>query len=222
MYKEFFKMIKRNKANNTIVIDGVVGVGKTTLMDLLSEELGYDKFLEPVVDNPILDKFYHDRKRYAFTLQIFFLNRRFKMLKEAAQIKQQTLMDRSIYGDVIFAKLLNYNQEMDDPEFDIYMELLANMLDHIEPPKLMIYLKIDTDRAIERIKARGRDFEQVVEREYWQNLNKEYNEYFSEYNLSPLLVIDAAKYDLVSNESDKKAVVELIKAELNKINQSKK
>lgn len=214
MYKEFFSMVKKNKSNNAIVIDGVVGVGKTTLMDLLHKELGHEKFIEPVVDNPILDKFYHDRKRHAFPLQIYFLNRRFKMLKEAALIKEPTLMDRSIYGDIIFAKLLNKNKEMDDDEFNLYMELLANMLDHIEAPKLMIYLEIDTDSAIKRIHSRGRDFEQIVEKEYWDNLNKEYKDYFKEYNLSPLTVIDASKYDLVNSEKDKKHIVNLIKTKL--------
>ncbi len=217
MYKEFFAMIKKNNFNEAIVIDGVVGVGKTTLMDLVSQKLGYQKFLEPVVDNPILDKFYHDRTRYAFTLQIFFLNRRFKMLKDAAKIKEKTIMDRSIYGDVIFAKLLRDNNEMSQSEFAIYMELLANMLDHIEAPKLMVYLKIDTDSAIERIKNRGRDFEQIVEREYWENLNKEYNDYFDNYNLSPLLVIDASKYDMVNNAEDRKHIISLIEEEIFKI-----
>lgn len=210
-------MIKKNKFNEAIVIDGVVGVGKTTLMDLVSSELGYQKFLEPVVDNPILDKFYHNRKRYAFTLQIFFLNKRFKMLKDAAKIKAKTVMDRSIYGDLIFAKLLNKNKEMSNAEFDIYTELLANMLDHVDAPKLMIYLKIDTDNAIKRIKNRGRDFEQIVEREYWENLNKEYNEYFENYNLSPLLVIDASKYDMVNNLDDRKYIIKLISDEIAKI-----
>lgn len=217
MYKEFFEMIKKNKPNNTIVIDGVVGVGKTTLMNLLNVELGYQEFLEPVIDNPILDKFYHDRRRYAFTLQIFFLNRRFKMLKDSSKLDEITLMDRSIYGDVIFAKLLNKNKEMDDAEFAIYMELLTNMLDHIEAPKLMIYLKTDTDTAIKRIQERGRDYEQIVEREYWENLNKQYDQYFQEYNLSPLLLIDASKYDMVNSEEDKEYIVNLVKDEMNKI-----
>ena len=210
-------MIKKNGFNDAIVIDGVVGVGKTTLMDLVSENIGYQKFLEPVVDNPILDKFYSDRKRYAFTLPIFFPNTRLKIFTDAAKVKEKTIMDRSIYGDVIFAKLLNNNKEMSDDEFDIYMELLANMLDHIDAPKLMIYLKIDTDNAIKRIENRGRDFEQRVEREYWENLNKEYNDYFDNYNLSPLLVIDANKYDMVNNLDDQKQVLKLIEDEIAKI-----
>ena len=139
------------------------------------------------------------------------------MLKESSELDDITLMDRSIYGDVIFAKLLNYNQEMDDVEFGIYMELLTNMLDHIEAPKLMIYLKTDTDTAIKRIQERGRDFELIVEREYWENLNKQYEEYFEEYNLSPLLVIDASKYDMVNSEEDKNHIVNLVKKEMSKI-----
>lgn len=211
MYEEFFAMIKKNKPNNTIIIDGVVGVGKTSLMSLLHEEFGFEEFIEPVVDNPLLDKFYHDRTRYSFPLQIFFLNRRFRMLKEAEAMDNYTLMDRSIYGDVIFAKLLNENKEMADDEFALYVDLLTNMLDHIEAPRLMIYLKTSTEHAISRIQKRGRDYEQIVEYDYWNDLNREYTAYFDSYNLSPLLVIDAEKYDYVNNEDDKNAVIELVK-----------
>lgn len=208
-------MIKKNKPNETIVIDAVVGAGKTVYMEMLSKELNIPCFQEPVQDNPILDKFYHDRKRYSFPLQIYFLNRRFEMLKQAAKIGKPTLMDRSIYGDVIFAKLLHEEGNMDRDEFILYRDLLTNMLDHVEAPKLMIYLKIDTDSAIERIKKRGRDYEQIVERQYWENLNKEYESYFSEYNLSPLLVIDAAKYDIVGNPQDKEEILSIIKEKIN-------
>ena len=88
------------------------------------------------------------------------------------------------------------------------------MLDHVEAPKLMIYLEIDTDSAIKRINDRGRDYEQIVEREYWDNLNKEYQSYFKEYNLSPLLTIDASKYDLANNEDDRQYIVNLVKSKL--------
>src|SRR5690554_1873061 len=173
MYKEFFDMVKKNAPNEMIVVDGVVGSGKTTLMNILLEELGVEGFEEPVADNPILGKFYHDRKRYAFPLQIFFLNRRFRMLKEAQEKKVSSVMDRSIYGDVIFAKLLNDGGDMEKDEFELYQDLLTNMLDHIEAPKLMIYLRADVDTAMDRIEKRGRDYEQIVERDYWERLNRE-------------------------------------------------
>jgi len=214
MYKEFFDMVKKNAPNEMIVVDGVVGSGKTTLMNILKEELGVSGFEEPVTDNPILGKFYHDRKRYAFPLQIFFLNRRFRMLKEAQAKKVSSVMDRSIYGDVIFAKLLHDGGDMEKDEFDLYQDLLTNMLDHIEAPKLMIYLRADVDTAIDRIEKRGRDYEQIVERDYWERLNREYEAYFSAYNLSRLLIIEAKDYDIRDSEEDRKKVVQLVKEAL--------
>lgn len=204
-------MIKKNKPNETIVIDAVVGAGKTSYMEMLSEEMKIPCFQEPVQENPLLDKFYYDRKRYAFPLQIYFLNRRFEMLKQASESGEPSLMDRSIYGDMIFAKMLYEEGDMEKDEFILYRDLLTNMLDHVEAPKLMIYLKIDTDSAIERIKKRGRDYEQIVERDYWENLNKEYEDYFSNYSLSPLLVIEAAKYDIVGNLKDREKVLQIIR-----------
>ena len=204
-------MIKKNNPNELIIVDGVVGSGKTTFMNLLKEELSLPGFEEPVTDNPLLEKFYHDRKRYSFPLQVFFLNRRFRMLKDAGENLTASVMDRSIYGDVIFAKLLHEGGDMEKDEFDLYQELLVNMLDHIESPKLMIYLKCDVDTAISRIEKRGRDYEQIVERDYWERLNREYEDYFKEYNLSKLLVIDVKNYDLLENEKDRKEVMDLVK-----------
>ena len=221
MYKEFFSMIKKNNQNESIVIDAVVGAGKTVYVEMLSREMNIPCFHEPVQDNPILDRFYHDRKRYSFPLQIFFLNRRFEMLKRASELGKPVLMDRSIYGDMIFAKLLYEEGNMEKDEYMLYRDLLINMLDHVEAPKLMIYLKIDTDAAIERIRKRGRDYEQIVEREYWERLNREYENYFSEYNLSPLLVIDAAKYDIMRNNNDKDEVLNLICRKIDEIDRGK-
>ena len=111
---------------------------------------------------------------------------------------------------------------MEKDEYLLYRDLLTNMLDHVEAPKLMIYLKIDTDSAIRRIRKRGRDYEQIVERDYWERLNKEYEDYFSEYNLSPLLVIDAAKYDIVENPKDRMEVLQIIQQKLAEIDRNTK
>jgi len=214
VYKEFFDMIKKNNPNDIIVIDGVVGAGKTVYMEMIAEEMKIPSFLEPVQNNPLLDKFYHDRKRYSFPLQVYFLNRRFESLKKAAALGKLTIMDRSIYGDMIFAKLLYEEGSMEKDEFMLYRDLLVNMLDHVEAPKLMIFLKIDTDSAIERIKKRGRAYEQIVEREYWERLNKEYEDYFTAYNLSPLLTIEASRYDIIGNPQDRKAVMQMIRQKI--------
>lgn len=210
-------MIKKNHPNELVIVDGVVGSGKTTFMNILQEELGLHGFEEPVTDNPLLEKFYHDRKRYAFPLQVFFLNRRFRMLKDAEGLASSSVMDRSIYGDVIFAKLLHEGGDMEKEEFLLYQELLVNMLDHIEAPKLMIYLKCDVDTALSRIQKRGRDYEQIVERDYWERLNKEYEAYFDAYNLSKLLVIDVKEMDLKDNPLHRQLVLKKVREALSTV-----
>lgn len=196
-----------------IVVDGVVGVGKTTLMELLKEE-GYRPFPEPVVDNPLLDKFYHDRKRYSFPLQIFFLNKRFEHIKQAKKAGKKVVMDRSIYGDIIFAKMLKDSGDMTVEEYNIYEELLQNMLEHCQPPKLMVYLRVSTDEAMRRIQKRGRDFELNVERSYWETLNREYEQFFNSYNHSKMITIDVNDLDFEHNEKDRKYVMDRVKQAL--------
>lgn len=207
-YREILSRINMGSINDMIVIEGVVGVGKSSLMHILGEK-GYVKFEEPVVDNPILDKFYHDRTRYSFPLQVFFLNKRFEHIKKTDDVTH-AVMDRSIYGDAIFARMLNLNQEMSDEEFQIYQELLENMLDHVRAPKLMIYLEVSVDEAMRRIAKRGRDYEQIVERAYWEDLNREYTSYFEDYELSPVLRINVDNLDFENNEADRLYVMKRI------------
>ncbi|MEK4222069.1 deoxynucleoside kinase [Bacillus sp. FSL W8-0116] len=195
-----------------IVIDGMVGVGKSTLMEIL-EKNGYIAFKEPVTNNPILDKFYYDRERYSFPLQIYFLNERFKQIKKASQYPNSVL-DRSIYGDVIFAKMLRDNGEMSEVEFQIYLDLFGNMMEHLKAPKLLVYLEISTDEAIKRIKKRGREYEQVVEREYWERLNQNYRDYFEQYSFSPVLKINVDQIDFENNLEDREYVLNLIEKSL--------
>jgi Deoxynucleoside kinases len=215
LYEKVLSNIDRNGNWDMIVIDGVVGAGKSTLMMLLENE-GYIPFREPVLENPILEKFYYDRKRYAFALQVYFLNNRFKFIKEAGKI-ENSIMDRSIYGDAIFPKLLKEVGDMSIEEFDIYCNLLSNLLEHVKPPKLMVYLQISVDEAINRIRKRGRSYEQVVEREYWKTLNYEYEEYFNSYTISPLLKINVDNLDFENIEEDRQYIIDLIKDKLREI-----
>lgn len=198
-----------------ILIEGTVGVGKTTLLELLVQE-GYTPLREPVIDNPILDKFYYNRKRYSFPSQVFFLNRRFEQLQIAKKL-DKVVMDRSIYGDEIFAKMLNDNKELSDVEYEILKELSRNLHQFIRKPKLLIYLNATTDEAVRRIRLRGRTYEQEVERDYWENLNKRYKEYFNEYNISPVLNVNVDDLDFKNDYDDQKYVIKLIKDKLNEI-----
>lgn len=197
----------------TICVDGVVGVGKSTLSELIAKRYNIKMYEEPVIDNPILDKYYYDKKRWSFPLQIFFLNKRFKLIKEAAKL-DGCVMDRSIYGDVIFSKMLNNDGIMTDEEFNLYEELLYNMLEHIQRPRLMIYLETSVEKAVEKIKKRARAYEQIVEMDYWISLNKNYRQYFSNYNLSDILVINVDDIDFVNNEKDREYIFKLIDEKL--------
>lgn len=218
-YKNLLDHINRKEVYDMIVIEGVVGVGKSSLMHILAED-GYIEFEEPVVDNPILDKFYYDRKRYSFPLQVFFLNKRFEHIKKAKDVSN-AVMDRSIYGDAIFARMLNISDEMSDEEFQIYEELLINMLEHVQAPKLMVYLEIGVDEAMRRIHKRGRDYELIVERNYWEELNAEYQVYFKDYDLSHLLVINVDDLDFENNMDDRKIVLDKINHALKEIAETK-
>lgn len=211
-----------------ITLSGVIGAGKSTLTKILSEKLSKPALFEPVDDNPVLPLFYEGNKKveegewetnpYAFLLQIFFLNRRFKSIKEALCTKN-SVMDRSIYEDSLFAKM-NYDKgSMTKTEWDMYSELLDNMMEEVhglpkKSPDLMILIKVSYPTMIKRIKKRGREFEQLTYdaslEEYYKDLINRYEQWEKEYNKSPLLVIDGDKYDFVSNKEDLESVLKQI------------
>jgi len=214
-YQSFFRQhtLKEALMESVICVDGVVGAGKSTLGAILAKEMDLHFFLEPVENNPLLDKFYYDQQRYSFPLQVYFLNKRFRMLKEAALLPG-CVMDRSIYGDVIFARLLTHAGKMSTEEFDLYEELLHNMLEHVSRPRLMVYLDITVENAVARIHERGRDYEQVVARQYWEQLGEHYTDYFSHYNYSDLLRIDVNGLDVRHSAQDRAHVLSQIKTRL--------
>ncbi|TDT72281.1 deoxyadenosine/deoxycytidine kinase [Hypnocyclicus thermotrophus] len=195
-----------------IFIDGVVGAGKSTLAKILADELNIPLYKEPVFENPILDKFYHNKKKYSFPLQIFLLNKRLKMVNDA--MKTNGVFDRSIFCDIIFANILTEDGDMLKEELELYKEVSENLLSHITLPELTIYLEISTDNAINRIKQRGRDFELLMPRDYWEKLNIHYRNYFKNYNKSKLLIINVDNLDIVNNEIDRKKILEKIKKNL--------
>lgn len=191
-----------------IVFAGMIGVGKTTWTEKLSEYLGTQPFYESVDDNPILDKFYDDPKRWAFPLQIFFLNKRFDAIKQALS-DDNNVLDRSIYEDALFTKI-NYEQgNMSKEEYDLYVELLDNMMEELDgmpkkSPDLLIYLTGDFDLILEHIKHRGRDFEQWDDDpellEYYRTLYNAYDAWFEEYDKSPKVRIDVGEVDVLNGK----------------------
>jgi deoxyadenosine/deoxycytidine kinase len=185
-----------------IIIEGQIGVGKTTMGEILEQEAGVPLFRE--LTNPytlnLLDRFYADKKRWAFTLQIHFLNERFRMIKDIFRKGGGTL-DRSIFGDRIFAEMLYHDGDMLEEEFQTYSTLLDNMLEHAQNPDLLVYLDCTVDTAIARIRKRNRGLESGIPREYLENLNRRYLDWYHRYDLSPKIMIDTEKYPLEDPES---------------------
>lgn len=202
---------------NVICIEGVVGAGKTTLGEILAKELSIDFFQEPYVDNPFLDKFYSNKERYSLLSQMYFLNKRMDVIEEASRLKS-CVMDRSIYGDFLFAKMHLKNGFMTQEEFALYKAFWEKMIACREAPTLIIYLDINVENAIKKINERGREYELNVEREYWDSLNEEYTEFFNSYNSSPIVRIDINDLDIRDNEEDRKKFFEIVKEKLKEIN----
>lgn len=213
----------KKEGYDVIVIDGVVGCGKSTLAEIIEKEIGIKMYPEIGSKDTLnlLDRFYAKKTRWAFTAQIHFLNTRFAQIKEIHRTGGG-ILDRSIFGDRIFAEMLAEDLEdggtgMTWEEFRTYDTLLDSMLEHAQAPTLLIYLECDVDTAVQRIAKRNRGIESEVERGYWERLNAKYQLWYEKYNASPKIKINVANLNYVDNEEDRKKVVEIVKSELAKI-----
>ena len=212
-----------------ITVAGMIGAGKTTLTDLIADRMNFTPLYEDVDNSPILPLFYtasdeeKEEKRYSFLLQLDFLNSRFSKVKEAL-ITNDAVMDRSIYEDEHFARVLNKRGEISDLEFEIYQKLLNNMLEELQElpkkaPDLLVYIDISFELALERIGMRGREFEQDESlREYYYDLWSSYDHWVKEeYNHSEILIVEADKYDLINSEADRLRVLSMIETKYNEL-----
>lgn len=202
-----------------IVTAGMIGVGKSTLTTILAKELHTEPFYESVGDNPVLDLFYKDPKKYAFLLQIYFLNTRFDSIKKAL-FNKNNVLDRSIYEDSLFFHVNASLGRVTKTEVKVYDDLLNNMLEEMQglpkkAPDLLVYIHTDYDTTIKHIKKRGRPFEQIENdsslETYYKALLDNYDKWYDDYNESPKMMIDGTKVDFVSNTLDRKLVIDSIK-----------
>ncbi len=183
-----------------IAIEGVIGAGKTSLARMLSEKLNADLILEQFEENPFLEKFYDDRKRFAFQTQMFFLINRYK---QQQQLKQQDLFTSITVSDYIFDKdkifaYLNLSTE----EVKLYENIFPLLERDIPKPDLVIFLQSSLDRLMVNIKLRGRKFEKNLTRQYLTELSEAYNNFFFKYNNTPLLIVNTSDIDFVNSETD--------------------
>ncbi|MGW3396891.1 deoxynucleoside kinase [Streptomyces hydrogenans] len=210
-----------------ICVGGMIGIGKTSVAELIAKELGSEVFYESVDDNPILPLFYSaspeeiEAKRYPFLLQLYFLRTRFAAIKEAYR-KADNVLDRSIYEDWYFAKVNHDLGRISSLEMELYEGLLDEMMREIDglpyrkAPDLMVYLQADFDTVLHRIGLRGREFEQdrgLVE--YYRTLWSGYDDWVHEhYSASDVLVIDMNRTDVVNNPEDAARVARQVKEAL--------
>jgi deoxyadenosine/deoxycytidine kinase len=199
-----------------IAITGNIGAGKTTLAGLLGEHYGWQVLPEAVDGNPYLADFYADMPRWAFNLQIYFLNSRFEQVRQIRDLVQQpdaqpVIQDRTIYEDAyIFAQNLLNGGQMPPRDYDTYRRLFDNMLSLISPPDLTIYLRADLPRLRQHIRQRGRPYEQAIPDGYLANLNDLYENFVANYRAGALLVVDVNELDYANRYADFQQITDQI------------
>ena len=195
-----------------IAIEGVIGVGKTSLARLLQAAFSAGLLLEVFEENPFLSDFYGDRARYAFQTQLFFLLSRYHQQRRAVP---EALAQGPLVADYTFAKdALFAGINLSGDELELYHRLHDALADKIPRPDLIVYLRAPTDLLMRRIAQRGRVYEKQMERAYIQALNDAYDNFFNRHARTPLLVIEAEKYDFVHQPADLETVTAQVREKL--------
>ena len=192
-----------------IAIEGTIGVGKTSLAGILGDRLEAKLILEEFEENPFLVEFYKDSDRFAFQTQLFFLLSRYR---QQQQLQQTDLFTKTLISDYMFVKdRLFAALNLDDKEMSLYNTVARILEKNIASPDMVIFLQSDTDRLMQNIKLRGREYEKLIDWKYIDALNQMYNEYFFRYDDSPLLIINTNDIDFVNNKDDLEEIIEFIR-----------
>jgi deoxyadenosine/deoxycytidine kinase len=201
-----------------IAVAGNIGCGKTTLVEKLARHYNWSPLYESVDHNPYLRDFYEDMTRWAFHLQIYFLNSRFNQVRQIRESERIVVQDRTIYEDAhIFAANLHRSGHINDRDYKSYLDIYRSMINFVQPPDLLIYLKADIPKLVRQISKRNRDFEFNIKLEYLKNLNEHYEEWVGNYKEGKLLTIDVTDMDFVEQVEDFSTIVSKIELELNNL-----
>lgn len=207
----------KEKARNIkhIAVAGNIGSGKTTLTTLLAKHYNWVPHYEDVENNPYLYDFYEDMPRWAFNLQIYFLNSRFSQIMSIQKGNETVIQDRTIYEDAnIFAPNLYAMGLMSKRDFDNYSNFFKTINQHITPPDLLIYLRASIPNLVAQIQRRGREYEDHLRLDYLRRLNEYYEAWISNYKEGKLLIIDVDKINFADNPEDLGLVINKVSAEL--------
>jgi deoxyadenosine/deoxycytidine kinase len=191
-----------------VAIAGNIGVGKSTLVKMLCDEMGWDPFYEPVTENPYLADFYRDMPAWAFHSQVFFLTHRLRSHFQLAQHPNSVIQDRSVYEDAeIFAQNLFEQGHITPRDYQTYRELYEITAQFLPPPDLVIYLRASVPTLLSRISNRGRDYERSIATEYLDGLNKLYETWIDNFTLCPVLAVPADDLDYVAHTGHLRLIV---------------
>ncbi|MDX5339344.1 MAG: deoxynucleoside kinase [Cyclobacteriaceae bacterium] len=198
-----------------LAVSGNIGSGKTTLTEKLAKHYGWKAEFEAVDNNPYLPDFYEDMKRWAFHLQVYFLNSRYNQIRKIQDSQENTIQDRTIYEDAyIFAANLYKSKLLTERDYWNYRTLFDSMIQHVKAPDLLIYLKADIPKLVGQIEKRGRTYETAMRIDYLKNLNQHYEDWISGYKEGKLLIIDVNELDFVERPDDFSFIVSKIDREM--------
>jgi deoxyadenosine/deoxycytidine kinase len=199
-----------------IAIVGNIGAGKTTLTELLAKNYGWEPLYEAVDNNPYLEDFYSDMKRWSFNLQIYFLNSRYRQIIEIQKSGRNVIQDRTIYEDAyIFAENLHDMGLMTTRDYENYQSIFDNITSFIKPPDLLVYLKASVPTLVNNIQRRGREYESGIRLDYLSKLNEKYQKWIGGYKLGKLLIIDKDNLDFANNPEDLGTIIQMVEREIN-------
>lgn len=198
-----------------VAVAGNIGVGKSTLVEMLCVRLGWEPFYEPVTENPYLEDFYADMSAWSFHSQVFFLTHRLRSHSRLGQHPGSVVQDRSVYEDAeIFAYNLFLQGHINPRDYQTYRDLYETTSRLLPPPDLVVYLRASVPTLLSRIERRGRDYERTITPEYLHGLNELYEQWIDNFTLCPVLSVPADQLDYVSHSGHLRLIVEKVQDKL--------
>ena len=194
-----------------IAVAGNIGSGKSTLTRMLARHYGWEPRYESVDENPYLEDYYRDIHRWSFNLEVYFLKERFRDLLAIANADHDVIQDRTIYeGVYVFMANNKAMGNLSERDYETYMELFAQMMSMVRVPDLMIYLRASVPHLVGNIQKRGREYEQTIQLEYLQNLNRRYDDFIRNNYPGRVMTIEKDHLDFLNNPKDFAGIVDRI------------